>query len=94
MTALNRLNKARAEAAKWLEKQPTYTHYHNWRAHRRNITPHPAFGFAPNGTTMWLNSHQDAPNIRHFEYADDCARINHRGWYACLLYTSPSPRDS
>ena len=82
MSALNRLNKARAEAAKWLEKQPTYTHYHNWRAHRRNITPHPAFGFAPNGTTMWLNSHQDAPNIRHFEYADDCARIKHNGWYA------------
>jgi hypothetical protein len=43
MTALNRLNKARAEAAKW--------------------------------------SHQDAPNIRHFEYADDCARIGHTGWH-------------
>ena len=31
MTALNRLNQYRAEAAKWLEKHPTYTHYHNWK---------------------------------------------------------------
>ncbi len=81
MSALNRLNKARAEAAKWKEKQPTWTHYHDWRTHRRNSTPYPAYGFAPNGN-MWLNSHQDAPNIRHFAHADECARIDHRGWFA------------
>jgi hypothetical protein len=82
MTALNRLNKARAEAAKWKEKQPTYTHYHNWRTHRRNSTHAPRFGFAPDGKYMWLDSHQDAPNIRHFAHADECARLNHREWFA------------
>ncbi len=82
MSALNRLNKARAKAADWLVKQPTYVHYHNWRAHRSSSTRASRYGFAPDGKYMWLDSHQDAPNIRHFEYADDVARINHRGWYA------------
>ena len=82
MTALNRLNKARAEAAKWKEKQPTYTHYHDWRAHRRNSTHAPRFGFAPDRKYMWLDSHKDAPNIRNFAHADECARIDHRGWFA------------
>ena len=82
MTALNRLNKARAEAAKWKEKQPTWTHYHDWRTHRRNSTHAPRFGFAPDRKYMWLDSHQDAPNIRHFAHADECARLNHRGWFA------------
>lgn len=80
MTALNRLNKYRAEAAKWLEKQPTYTHYHHWKAHRRTMQPR--FGFAPNGTTMWLDNHRDAPNLKHYELAHDVARIGHKGWYA------------
>ena len=80
MTALNRLNKYRAEAAKWLEKQPTYTHYHNWRAHRR--TTQPRFGFSDDGKTMWLDSHRDAPNLRHYELAQDVARMGHKGWYA------------
>ena len=80
MTALNRLNQYRAEAAKWLEKHPTYTHYHNWRAHRG--TERPRYGFAPNGTTMWLDNHRAAPNLKHYELAHDAARIGHKGWYA------------
>jgi hypothetical protein len=80
MTALNRLNKYRAEAAKWLEKQPTYIHYHNWRAHRR--TAQPRFGFAGDGKTMWLDNHREAPNLRHYYEAHELVRLGHTGWYS------------
>jgi hypothetical protein len=87
--AARKLIAARKEAADWRIKQPTLTHYHDWRAHVRPFTRNnggcwqsldqmPRFASANDREyycDKWPNG------IRDLGDAHEIASLRHTGWY-------------
>ena len=86
--ASRRLAACRAKAADWKLKQPTLTHYHDWRAHRRPVTPNNGGTWQPLDTLPRFTSPRAyycdnfPAGVRDLGDAHKLAELRHTGWYA------------
>lgn len=89
-SATRRLASYKKQAADWLVKQPSYLHYHNWRAHRKpvvrsnggtwqSLADMKCFA-SPSDRKYYCDTWPDG--IRDLGDASDVVDLRHTGWYA------------